>query len=295
MRGFFIFIHSDTEYPYNLTPSPTLVTPGIGSKISLSRSFYEQFNEWPYTYSECRVDGQNELIGPPLNDPSLFEQVIATNYSYSRSICILFCAQLKTTRACGCNNYVIPNPVKGYDLCIRPAQVKCAHGFFYFRFLKGDFIKENCLAKCPLECTRNQLTTLLSYYKFPTVLQAKEFSANIMNETNSSNDFQKIENNLVRVSFYYDTFSYTQVEEKAAMSFENLIGALGGHLGLFLGMSLLSFVELIDIAIIRIQLSFQLKQQTPSRKQTSGDSPGTNNQDSEQTHDNLFSMPSAHN
>ena len=255
LRGFYIYINNETEYPYTLAPSPILVTPGLGTRIAFSRSFYEQFNEWPYAYSECRVNGQNKLMGPPLNDRSLFEQVIATDYSYSRSMCILFCAQLETTRACGCNNYVIPNPVEGYDFCIMPSQKKCADEFFYFTFSKDDFINENCLQKCPLECTQSQLTTSFSYYKYPTPDQAyawsdsyPEMNAKFVNET----DFWYapwLEHNLVRVSFYYETLSYTQFEEKAAMSLDNLIGVLGGHLSLLLGMSLLSFVELIELTV----------------------------------------------
>ena len=253
LRGFYIYIHNDTEYPYNLAPSPILITPGLGTRISFSRSFYEQFNEWPYAYSECRVNGQNKLMGPPLNDRSLFEQVIATDYSYSRSMCILFCAQLETTRACGCNNYVIPNPVEGYDFCTMPSQKKCADEFFYFTFIKGNFIKENCLQKCPLECNQRKLTTSFSYYKYPTTGQAVAWNAQypvltakLANET----DFWYapwLEHNLVGVSFYYDTLSYTLSEEKAAMSLYNLIGVLGGHLHLFLGMSLLSIIELIEL------------------------------------------------
>ena len=271
MRGVNIFIQNEFHYPYSSTPSPIMVTPGLGTQISLSRTVYEQFNEWPYTFSECRVNGQNKLIGPPLNDPSLFEQVIATNYSYSRSACIMFCAQLETTKACGCNNYAMPNQVKGYDSCISPAKRKCASKFFYFTFSKGDFIKETCLPKCPLECTQSQVSTALAYYNYPTISQAnesffQEMSSKFINETDVWHDSASpfsVKNNLVRVTIYYDTLSYTQFEEKAAMGFENLIGVLGGHLHLFLGMSLLSFVELIEIAFITIQLFFcNFKQQT---------------------------------
>ena len=272
-RGFYIFNQNETHYPYGLTPSPIMVTPGLGTQISLSRSVYKQFNEWPYTYSECRVNGQNKLIGPPLNDPSLFEQVIATNYSYSRSACILFCSQLETTKACGCNNYLMPNPLKGYNFCISPAKRKCASKFFYFTFSKGDFIKETCLPKCPLECTQSQVSTALAYYNYPTFLQVYESiffifesSTKFINETQFWKDVNSIynfQNNLVRVLIYYDALSYTQFEEKADMRFENLVGILGGHLHLFLGMSLLSFVELIEIAFIAIQLFFcKFKQQT---------------------------------
>ena len=262
LRGFYIYIHNETDYPYNLAPSPILITPGLGTQVSLSRSFYEQYNEWPYAYSECRVNAEGEVLGAPLADPSLFEEVKATNYSYSRSTCILFCAQLETTKACECNNYVIPNWRPEVDVCISPEQKKCADDFFYFTFIDGDFIKQKCLAKCPLECTQRQLTTSLAYYKYPTADEAAAWSAQSLSELQNQTDFWYapwLEHNLVRVSFYYDTLSYTLSEEKAAMSLDNLIGVLGGHLHLFLGMSFLSFVELVELTIIAITLHIEHK------------------------------------
>ena len=44
------------------------------------------------------------------------------------------------------------------------------------------------------------------------------------------------------------------------MSMDSLIGTLGGHLHLFLGMSLLSFIELVEIFIIAIALRLEHKQ-----------------------------------
>ena len=49
--------------------------------------------------------------------------------------------------------------------------------------------------------------------------------------------------------FYYETLSVTQIEEQPKMRLDTLIGTIGGHLHLFLGMSLLSFVEIIVLAL----------------------------------------------
>ena len=66
LRGLYVFIQNSTDYPTNLTPSPTLLSPGFGAEISVDRSFYSQFNQWPYEYSECRVDENDELMGTPV-------------------------------------------------------------------------------------------------------------------------------------------------------------------------------------------------------------------------------------
>ena len=60
---------------------------------------------------------------------------------------------------------------------------------------------------------------------------------------------ETLSDNLVEFSVYYDSLAYASVEESPKITFVELIGTLGGHLHLFLGMSLLSFLELVDIAI----------------------------------------------
>ena len=56
-----------------------------------------------------------------------------------------------------------------------------------------------------------------------------------------------MEENIVEVYVYYETLTYTNTVEEPKMSFEDLIGSLGGHLHLFLGMSLLSFAEIFEL------------------------------------------------
>ena len=99
-RGFFLLLHNITEYPFNDTPSPIVINPGFGLYASVERTFYRQYNAWPYSYSECHVDLNGELIGGKsvLEDSFLYDQVIATNYTYSRRTCVTLCAQLMTTK-----------------------------------------------------------------------------------------------------------------------------------------------------------------------------------------------------
>ena len=56
------------------------------------------------------------------------------------------------------------------------------------------------------------------------------------------------------ISIYYEDLSYLMIEEKAKISAEDLLGKLGGHLHLFLGMSLLSFVEVVELTVFGLNL-----------------------------------------
>ena len=64
-------MHNSTEYPFKASTPPILLTPGYGALVRVQRSFYSQFNEWPYAYSECRVTEEDELLGSSSVD---FEQ-----------------------------------------------------------------------------------------------------------------------------------------------------------------------------------------------------------------------------
>ena len=63
-------------------------------------------------------------------------------------------------------------------------------------------------------------------------------------------DFTNFYRQTAQVAVKYETLAYIKLEEEPKISGEELLGIIGGHLGLFLGMSLLSFVELIEFVLI---------------------------------------------
>ena len=260
-RSFYFFIQNASDYPFTAKPSPFFLTPITGTTISVKRSFYSQFNEWPYAYSECRVKENNELIGEPLVEPYLFDQVVANNFTYTRETCINFCAQLMSKQVCNCNYYAWPLRVDDFDICLTSAQTACAMNFFYNTFIVGDFIKNNCLDKCPIECNIRTFTTSQSYFKFPNSNQVANllyyddvFMPAHTNQTDAT-DFYSLYDNMLSVSVFYESLSYSITEERPAIVMTELIGSIGGHLHLFLGMSLLSFFEIIELGAFAFIIS----------------------------------------
>ena len=100
------------------------------------------------------------------------------------------------------------------------------------------------------------------YYQYPTLAYAQTTSsdATLLQKYPNQTDFTVYTNlymNMVKLTIHYETLAYISVEEKAEMTFENLIGTIGGHLHLFLGMSLLSFFELIELIFIAISIHYE--------------------------------------
>ena len=79
---------------------------------------------------------------------------------------------------------------------------------------------------------------------------------------NETIDFGKnLQINVVKFSVFYDSSMYSVSKEKAKITLDDLIGSIGGHLHLFIGMSLLSFIELIELVYIVMVVKFSSRQE----------------------------------
>ena len=129
----------------------------------------------------------------------------------------------------------------------------CANDFYYNEFNTGNFIKNNCLQRCPLECQKDYMYNRQSFYKYPEesyVENTLKKNAMLLNLYKNETDFQyNLESNVAKVTIYYDSLSYTIVEEQPKFNWKTLLGTLGGHFHLFLGMSLMGVVEFIEIGV----------------------------------------------
>lgn len=77
------------------------------------------------------------------------------------------------------------------------------------------------------------------------------------NNSDYSKPFDSLElarGSLVKIFVYFDQIKYTRITEASAVTFVDLIANIGGELGLFIGISFLSFVELIELSLELIRI-----------------------------------------
>ena len=70
---------------------------------------------------------------------------------------------------------------------------------------------------------------------------------------------QAIRSGLTKVNLYYDELSYIEITEAPAMNQVALMAAIGGFMGMFLGMSFMTLVELVDIVFRIVYKQIGLK------------------------------------
>ena len=245
-KGYYIFIRNQTDFPFSLSPAPITISPGFAYDINVQRSFYKNFNQWPYLYSECTVDESGHLI-KPLSDSSIFDNVSQyTDFRYTRNTCYLYCFQVLNAHIFNCSDYFNFFQIPGYDYCgsdITPISESNP----------GSYVRDYCLARCPLECFQQIMESYTNGAKYPPSGRYADKLYNMSNihkfHSQNSDFTVNFAHNIVQFSLFYDKLAYTQMIVEARDTTVGLIGTIGGHLHLFLGMSMLSFIELGEVLI----------------------------------------------
>ena len=71
--------------------------------------------------------------------------------------------------------------------------------------------------------------------------------------------FEIVAQTSLMVNIFYESAKYTLISQKPSLTFDGLLAALGGHMGLFIGASVLSLVELVEIILTLILICFRYR------------------------------------
>ena len=81
---------------------------------------------------------------------------------------------------------------------------------------------------------------------------------------NLSSDFvtkpinsETVSKSIVSLNIFYESLSYTLSTESPQMDSISLLANIGGHLGLFLGVSVFSLCEIVEVAMEIILIKFK--------------------------------------
>ena len=108
VKGVFAFVQHASEYPFESSESPFILSPGMTYVVRVERTFYKQYNAWPFAYSECGVDPDTGELLEPLVDRRLFDMTRATSYAYSQNVCIEACYLMLLVAECDCHTFTLP-------------------------------------------------------------------------------------------------------------------------------------------------------------------------------------------
>ena len=254
-------MQNSSDYPYKEAPAPHELISGMGTTFVVERSFYRQLEK---PFSECGVLDDQTLVDNTVVDTFLFDATRRTGFAYERRTCVDFCYQLFLAKECNCLdrsilfNVTDANTGHSYADCLTDENFDCMKKFYLLKFSQREFINTNCVTRCPLECYRSQMRITKRQYKHPI---SEEYAAEkaalgtwAKTHANESEFREALANHLVEFSVYYDRLAYTLWDEERKMTWMDLIGILGGHFHLFLGMSVVSFCQLGKLVLVSLPM-----------------------------------------
>lgn len=174
---------------------------------------------------------------------------IKTNLSvsYSQALCKSLYRNLyyKETANCGCDtslfswDQVIRNC---YFLNQNQTIVKCSSNFFT-TFSSDDFYAKYS-NYCPLEC---EITTILTEPYLRILNLNSSFNGKIRSPLFDSYD--KFRTSFYSIIVFYREIKYTLQVQQPKAQFFDLVSNIGGLSGVFIGISFLSFVEVVELIL----------------------------------------------
>jgi hypothetical protein len=156
------------------------------------------------------------------------------------------CFQKLAIATCGCSD---SESINFYNAppCITLDKIRCLENVYNNIFLYGDYISNNCKQSCPLECKKLEFKATSSFSVFSNNIYVP-----ITNDTKNASVVNRL--SLVKFNIYYESLTFTLINETQYIDAFILLSSIGGTFGLFMGCSFLSFLEIIEVFIEAIYL-----------------------------------------
>ncbi|XP_039221684.1 acid-sensing ion channel 1-like isoform X2 [Crotalus tigris] len=221
--GVKVQIHSQSEPP-SIDQLGFGVAPGFQTFVSCQeqRLFY-----LPAPWGDCQATPAVSAFFP----------------NYSAAACRLDCETRYLAENCNCRMVHMPGNA---NVCSPEQYKECADPALEFLVEK-----DNNFCSCLMPCEAVRYNKELSVVKIPSKASAK-YLARKYNRSE-----QYIAENLLVLDIFFEALNYETIEQKKAYEVAGLLGDIGGQMGLFIGASLLTLLEIFDYLyeVLRDKLS----------------------------------------
>ncbi|XP_042200210.1 acid-sensing ion channel 1B [Callorhinchus milii] len=210
--GIKVQIHSQSEPPF-IDQLGFGVPPGFQTFVACQE---QRLRYLPPPWGDCK--------STPM-DSDFFD-------TYSITACRIDCETRYLVENCNCRMVHMPGDA---PYCTPEQYKECADPAL-------DFLveKDSVFCTCETPCNMTRYGKELSMVKIPSKASAKYLAK----KYNKSEDY--IGENILVLDIFFEALNYETIEQKKAYEVAGLLGDIGGQMGLFIGASLLTILELFD-------------------------------------------------
>lgn len=255
-NGFHVIVHNhshDPQIAVGLSYDGIDIPIGFETTLIVNRVFtYKQ----PEPYNSCEKD----LNSINAFDSDLFRLMMnSTAYIYRQKDCFEYCLTKTVTEFCNLTNELARLDIVYVRFFKNETHKKCIDKI-YDDFVKKN-INEECSKYCPLECDTIAYYISTSSANFPSntyvdrIIDDSKIKSKYPAGYNLSSD--NLKNSLLAFNIYYQDLSYSEITQIPKSDIIDLVSGMGGLLGLFIGVSFLSFAEVIEVILEIIFILFE--------------------------------------
>ncbi|XP_022808877.1 acid-sensing ion channel 1C-like [Stylophora pistillata] len=226
--GVRVFLGGQEEMPFPREQGIS-VAPGYSTAIQLRKVIIKRLD--PFRNSSC--ESRNDRF-----QESIFGRY---NVTYSTTACKISCLVQAMKSNCGCviyelkySNIPVCN-VENTDI------VKCVNKVY------KSFDDGNC-SRCQERCRETIFKTTVSLAKWPSK-QYRDTLITKINEENHHNHSGETSDHFLKLKIYYGQLDFEVIEEEEAYSIPSFLSDIGGLMGMWIGISVLTIVELLELII----------------------------------------------
>jgi len=228
-----VYIHNITEKLETLYHKGYYFSSGSYNFFKIKRVFDHKLES---PYNECF-----KIVSKSDYNQTMINQMT----EYSQKECIHFCFNYKFKEINPCN--------KSYKQDIFSVSNECVKAF-----TQNSSIHHLCLnTYCPLQCNS------LSYEIIKDTTSINGQGVISKNSTKSStqfvgfNTYENMSKTFYSLRVYYQDLKYTLISQHPKIAIFDLISSVGGTLGLFLGFSFISLLDLFEILAELLYIRFE--------------------------------------
>ncbi|CAF3695950.1 unnamed protein product [Rotaria sp. Silwood1] len=247
--GMVAMIHDNTELPL-IEVAGMQFDPGRKYKLNYKKRTNQLL---PFPYSDCTTK-------VPLIMQAMFKRYADADYAYSQVLCSVLCIQAYTYDQCRCispyqwttQSIVLPGTDEIIEAPLCNATNEC-YAKAQVRITTTNSIWDQFCSDCSQACSTVDFTITPSAVSAPSsvrIPEIKEFveKSGITLPKNWTTTWQsEIQNNYVAVDVVCETTRVETYTQDASVSGVDVLSNVGGHTGLWIGISFLSIMELVEM------------------------------------------------
>jgi hypothetical protein len=257
-NGLHVVVHNQSVTPL-IEAEGIQVPTGQETNVAVKRTF---INKLGPPYSQCKY----KLMSTVEDLDSLLPSWILNEFNsttYRQKNCFNLCYQTKIIIDCNCTDpkFVYPvlnrTKISFVGPCKNKTQNECLAASLA-QFLNNP-ISKDCSKYCPLECVTLSYSTFSTSAAYPTRSYAKLLGLDdkILKKTpHYTTDYEMLKYSMLKLNVFYEEMSYQTITESPALTWDILLGNIGGMLSLFIGVSIMTVGEVFELVfeLVRVGL-----------------------------------------